>query len=178
MKIKIGWNTFLIIVLMNCGGVESYRDDIVLEQTIGSVLKSVVSEFGIKSEVIMLHNEVYPDLAKIMSVRRADSLNILGDAVLSAALVKAINDSVNFHFKSSRYGNLYVADVNNEQDPIFNDPRLIATINLSNSVSHGGLGCYYLAINCGNHCSAGFIVLAYYANKKWINKEMKQVWNG
>jgi hypothetical protein len=93
-------------------------------------------------------------------------------------LKPVVNNPVIFKFDSYFYKSFSVFEERPEDHSIYDAPGYSGSINLSNSVSIDNLGCYYFAINCGNHCSQGFIVIAEFQDERWKVKELVQIWRG
>jgi hypothetical protein len=169
--------TFLFL-LSSCQNLKETQVDIIIDQTFGSVLDIVVNELDIKSKKpVFVHQEIHSK-AKDLSVETAlNSKEFKPYTSLLEQLKISINDPVIFKADDYTYKNIKIFEYQSE-NPHHRDQGFSGTINLSNSVSNGVLGCYYFALNCGNHCSKGFFVIAELQDGRWKIKEFIQIWSG
>lgn len=169
--------SFLYLSLLSCSVEQRKNQDIILVQTIDSVLSYVSREFNVKSEYTLIHVEIYPDNVKMLVLTRVvnSELNVKRRQLVSK-LVESLGDSVSFRFDNYVFENVRVVDEIPGDTAQFLDPMLLATISISNSVSLSDEGCYYFSINCGNQCSAGYLIQCRLYNNKWKVDEIIQVW--
>ncbi|HQQ99027.1 MAG TPA: hypothetical protein PLX35_17265 [Cyclobacteriaceae bacterium] len=169
--------SFLYLSLLSCSVEQKKNQDIILVQTIDSVLSYVSREFNVKSEYTLIHVEIYPDNVKMLVLTRVvnSELNDKRRQLVSK-LVESLGDSVSFRFDNYVFENVRVMDEIPGDTAQFLDPKLLATISISNSASLGDEGCYYFSINCGNQCSAGYLIQCRLENNKWKVDEIIQVW--
>ena len=150
-----------------------------LKETLGEVLSILSNDFSYKDK-ILLHREFYPDNVKRIYTQKYLEFGKIDSVKVSLVqkLLISIDDSVKLDFHSKTYGStkIYESSESNEIE----SKAVFGLISFSNVIfsKSGEKACYYLSINCGNECGAGFLVFSDRIGELWTVDEIIKIWGG
>lgn len=99
---------------------------------------------------------------------------------LARKMLGLVDQKAEVEFINYQHGNIRIYEVSAQNEHIFDSPFYSGSIVISNVILNDNqtLGSYYLAVNCGNNCSAGFLVFIKRTDKQWIIDNQVLLWEG
>jgi hypothetical protein len=179
---------FVIVIILLIGCYDKRRDfrqndrNEILNNLFVPVFDSLEQAYQFNGQ-FLIHVDLYPDIIKSESITRledffkTDSAELLDEKLmLLARLTEVVNDSVSIGLKEIETKNVTLLFY--ENDSLLNSPDYFGTFSMTNpAFDDSGSKCvFYLAINCGNKCSRGFIFFATRENDVWEVDDFYQVW--
>lgn len=165
--------SFFVVLIVFCGCQEKDKDFIV-RNTIKAELEPLVNYVGIDSAIIVHivpnHFDGVYEKSIMNALEKVEFTDV--EKELIGQLIKVVNNPTsirlnNFNVKNSiifEDDSISVGTLNKVQEY---NKRYIGTIIFSDPVVLNEEACYYLQINCGNNCSAGFLVFAKKLKGEW-----------
>lgn len=157
-------------------------NELVFESIFYSSLDSIAINHGINGQQLVYH-DIFPDRVKYLTLQGV--LNANKDVKtkkldIVRQLIDILDDSVHLYInetQTAKYSFYYKAE-SIEKNIAFDSPNFFGSINLSNVViaDDKKLAGYYMAIQCGSECSAGYVVLAQQSFSRWQIKEIIRIW--
>lgn len=132
----------------------------------------------------MVFHNIYPDNVKRITIEgvlqenheiKSENLEML------RSLLHVLDDSVKLNISEGRIHDSYIfyhKQESIERNVDFDGEDFFGSISVSNVIRNetSNRACYYLAIQCGNDCSAGYIVYTVKTSSKWVIDEIIPLW--
>lgn len=173
----------LIVILFSCNskGVRSHDSVTIIKQTIGDFLSNF-SKDSEKDTVIFIRVEVNGKIKQLSISHVIDSsyLDSPSELELARKVLDGVDERISFGLEGYQYAKIRIFENTNINSHYFNHRSYIGTIIVSNVFFNDSktLGSYYLAVNCGNNCSAGFLIFVEPANDSWVISKAVLLWHG
>jgi hypothetical protein len=170
---QLGALLFVWITSVSCEGVDNATslDEAVFDDVLYQALDSLNEKHDLDEKVIVFFNR-HPDKVKTTVV--ANTVKELeGDSSIQALLIRRLNENIDNPLE-----NLDLTIENTSYDLITNQKQVIEiieknkpsiAINLSRVALNNEMdrGVFYLGLQCGANCSAGYLVFTKMNQSRW-----------
>ncbi|MGM0580950.1 MAG: hypothetical protein ACQETL_09745 [Bacteroidota bacterium] len=179
---------FLIVYLIIAVGCseneeEAENPNLIRDQLLYTAIDSISEGYNLNGEVI-IHHEIYPDNAKISSIKNvlkskenSDSENI----ELLRKLYPRLNDIIDLNIDIKKVKDYKLIIDKDSVERYNKSSDSFCVMNTSNAVLNDkeNRGCFYLAIQCGDKGGNGNIVF-FKKNKQdeWMIELVIRIWHG
>jgi len=170
---QLGALLFIWITSVSCEGVENATslDETVFNDVLYQALDSLNEKHNLDEKVIVFFNR-HPDKVKTTVVANTVK-EIEGDSSIQALLIRKLNENIDNPLE-----NLDITVQNASYDLIINQKQVNeiiknnksnVAINLSRVALNNEMdrGVFYLGLQCGANCSAGYLVFTKMNQSRW-----------
>lgn len=178
---------FCMCFFISCSSKEN-EPDIILDSFLYQAVDSLIAKHDINDKIIIYQNS-YPDNAKKIMIRRiiedyhkengeTDSPKIS----LLKEIDRILDDTVRLEVDEKKFNkySFYHTEESIKNLVDFNSDQYFGSISLSNVAINDdqNFAGFYIAIQCGNRCSEGYIIFLSKEKNGWVLSDINKVWEG